>query len=262
MVHKICDMEQPLVSCITPTANREKYLPYCIGYFLSQDYPNKELILLDDGRKSYDYLIPDDPRIRYIYSAEKLGTIGTKRNLACEKANGEIIVQWDDDDYYAPDWISRQVEAQLTSGADLTGLNNVHYYQPLYDKHVAYINDEGPKFWLFGPTMAFKKSFWENHRFRDLQVGEDHDFVWNSGGTVHALGYFNGYISLLHAHNTSIKPVEDPKQKKLGEFWVDEGADRMDNEDTDGIANKSNQQEQQQANTDKYLSYPDIRKRK
>jgi len=36
--------------------------------------------------------------------------VGAKRNLACDLANGDIIVHWDDDDWMA-DWrLSYQVE--------------------------------------------------------------------------------------------------------------------------------------------------------
>ena len=39
----------PLVSCVMPTANRRPYVAQAIRYFQRQDYPNKELVILDDG---------------------------------------------------------------------------------------------------------------------------------------------------------------------------------------------------------------------
>ncbi|MCC8423671.1 glycosyltransferase family A protein [Mucilaginibacter sp. UR6-11] len=214
-------MEFPLVSCIMPTANRQKYIPLALNYFMRQDYPNTELVIIDDGITSSRDLIPDDPRIRYFYSAP-LGTIGLKRNYACEISKGEIIVHWDDDDWYADDWVSRQVKALNASGADITGLNNVVFYSPALNKRWRYEDTETDKPWICGATMAYKKSFWEQHRFPDLQVGEDYDFVWNSGAKTFALGYLEGFIALLHQHNTSIKPVENPKHKKNPVGW--EGA--------------------------------------
>jgi len=211
-------MNQPLVSCITPTANRQKYLPLAIDYFLKQDYPNKELIIVDDGIKTSAPIIPDHPQIKYFFT-DPLGTIGIKRNYACGQASGEIILHWDDDDWYAGDWISRQVEAQQSSGADITGLNRVIFYSPSVDKKWMYEDTEEDKPWLCGATMAYKKSFWEAHPFIDLQVGEDYDFVWNSGAKIFALDYLQGFIAILHAHNTSIKPVEDPRHKKHATGW-------------------------------------------
>src|SRR5512137_1714402 len=83
-----------IVSCIMPTCNRRKFVPRAIQYFLRQDYPFRELIVVDDGTDGVRDLIPGDGRIRYIRIGKKL-TIGAKRNLACEQAVGEIILHWD-----------------------------------------------------------------------------------------------------------------------------------------------------------------------
>lgn len=214
-------MNQPLVSCIMPTANRQKYIPFAIDYFLQQDYINSELVIIDDGRESILPLVPENPRIRYFFSEEPIGTIGVKRNYACEKSRGEIIMHWDDDDWYAPDWISRHIDALSTSKADITGLNRVVFYSPSLNKRWMYEDSETEKPWLCGATMAYRKSFWKAHPFVDLQVGEDYDFVWNSNAKVFAMDYLGGFIAILHPNNTSIKPVEDPKHKKNPTPWVD-----------------------------------------
>lgn len=211
---------KPLVSCIMPTANRQKYIPFAVNYFLEQDYPNRELVIIDDGAMSAQSLIPSDPRIRYYYS-KPLGTIGVKRNYACEIAAGEIIAHWDDDDWYASDWLSRHVEALTGSDADISGLNKVVFYSPALNKKWIYEDSEMERPWLCGATMVYRKSFWEKHRFVDLQVGEDYDFVWNSNAKVVALDYIKGFIALLHPHNTSIKPIENPKHKKHATSWME-----------------------------------------
>jgi glycosyltransferase involved in cell wall biosynthesis len=54
--------------------------------------------------------------------------LGAKRNLACEIARGEIIAHWDDDDWYAPDRLSRQAALLTDSGASLCGLDTVLFY--------------------------------------------------------------------------------------------------------------------------------------
>jgi len=211
-------MNNPDVSCIMPTANRQKYLPLAIKYFLLQDYQNAELIIVDDGFEPSDALIPNNPRIKYFYT-KPIGTIGMKRNFACEKANGEIIMHWDDDDYYAHDWISQMKNALINSNADIVGLNKVIFYSPSVERRWMYVDDDVDKPWLCGATMTYRKSFWKQHPFVDLQVGEDYDFVWNSGAKIFALDYTMGFVALLHAHNTSIKPVENPRHKKHAAAW-------------------------------------------
>ncbi|MGY0036925.1 glycosyltransferase family 2 protein [Pedobacter sp. NJ-S-72] len=155
-------IKSPLVSCIMPTANRQKFIPFAIDYFLQQDYSNAELVIIDDGIESVASLVPDNPKIKYFYT-EPLGTIGIKRNYACEQASGEIIMHWDDDDWYAPDWISRLTNALLTSEADITGLNRVVFYSPSVDKRWMYEDSELDKPWLCGATMTYIRSLFGNN---------------------------------------------------------------------------------------------------
>ena len=210
-------MNLPLVSCIMPTANREKYIPYAIRYFLDQNYPNKELVIVDDGHTSVAPFIPEKDTISYFYSAP-IGTIGLKRNYACEKAKGEIIVNWDDDDWYAPDWISFQVNTLFETGADICGIRHIHHYSPIVnilwqgDAHNR--NNPNSRIWLAGATMAYWKSFWKKHPFKDLQKGEDEDFVQNPGAKVYAHDYIDGFVAILHPDNTTFKSFENRRHKK------------------------------------------------
>jgi len=212
-------MNEPLVSCIMPTANRQKYIPFTLNYFLNQDYKNVELVIIDDGKESILPLLPDDSRIKYFYT-EPLGTIGTKRNYACEKATGEIIMHWDDDEWYANDWISKQVQFLIGSGADISGIEFVHYYSPITDTFwvgsAENRNNPAKKHqWLNGPTIAYWKSFWKSYPFKDLQKGEDDEFVNNLAAKTYAHDYIDGFIKILHPGNTTVKYFEKVKHKDL-----------------------------------------------
>jgi hypothetical protein len=46
-----------LVSCIMPTTNRRRFVPAAIGMFLAQDYPNKELVILDGAQVGTSHLM-------------------------------------------------------------------------------------------------------------------------------------------------------------------------------------------------------------
>jgi glycosyltransferase involved in cell wall biosynthesis len=89
----------PLVSCICPTYNRppryQHLLEEAIASFLRQDYPNKELIVLNDcpGQE----LTCDEPGVRVVNVAERYPSIGDKQNAAVGLARGELIAPWDDD---------------------------------------------------------------------------------------------------------------------------------------------------------------------
>ncbi|MBP3960494.1 glycosyltransferase [Gemmata sp. G18] len=50
-----------LVSCIMPTRNRRVRSARALHNFLAQDYPNKELVVIDDGTDSVADLVAGAP---------------------------------------------------------------------------------------------------------------------------------------------------------------------------------------------------------
>jgi glycosyltransferase involved in cell wall biosynthesis len=210
-------MGLPFVTCIMPTANREKFVPLAVGYFTEQNYPNKELVIIDDGSRSVADLLPSNPQLRYFYT-EPLGSIGLKRNYAIEKARGSIIIHWDDDDWHAFDWISQEVNFLLKTGADITGIRHAHHYSPImgsfWQGDAENRNNPNSKVWLHGATLAYQKAYWEKHPFKDLQKGEDEEFVQHPDANVYAHEYIDGFIAILHPHNTTVKPFEELRFKK------------------------------------------------
>ena len=212
-------MKQPLVSCIMPTGNRPQFLRYAIDYFLQQDYQNSELIILDDGTESSQSFIPEDPRIRYFYY-DYVQLLGTKRNFCCEQAKGEIIIHLDDDDWYENDWISREVDALMSSGADITGLSDINFFLNSSNQHWEYKDDRSGKPWVYGATLAYYKSFWEKNKFHEMNLGEDNSFIWNSNAKIYSHDYTDGYLGLIHRENAGIIPFESPRNKPQVARWV------------------------------------------
>jgi glycosyltransferase involved in cell wall biosynthesis len=203
---------QPLVSCIMPTADRRCFVPQAIRCFQAQDYPNKELIILDDGADSIMDLIPNDPQIHYTRLVHKQ-TVGAKRNLACESARGEIIAHWDDDDWHAPHRLSYQV-ASLTQGAsEVCGANRLYFYNIDTGSAWQYIYPESQRLWLAGGTLCYRRAFWLAHRFADVNVGEDTRFVWSTPvDRLLLLPDASWYVAIIHRHNVSPK-------RTTGSYW-------------------------------------------
>ncbi|MGH9943029.1 MAG: glycosyltransferase, partial [Pyrinomonadaceae bacterium] len=56
----------PLVSCMMPTRNRRAFVPFALQHFLRQDYPRKELIVIDDGDDEVSDLTQGLPGVRYL----------------------------------------------------------------------------------------------------------------------------------------------------------------------------------------------------
>ena len=110
----------PLVTCIMPTADRRPFVPRAIAQFLRQTHPKRQLLILDDGVDRVGDLVPDDGRIRYVPLRGRV-TVGAKRNLACQLAEGVIIAHWDDDDWMSDDRLERQVAALAGAKAEVCG---------------------------------------------------------------------------------------------------------------------------------------------
>jgi glycosyltransferase involved in cell wall biosynthesis len=191
------------------TMARKKFIPLALSYFHRQDYPAKELIIVEDNAGPIKLEIPEHDHVRYISRARRFSSIGAKRNYACAHAMGDIIVHLDDDDWYAPDWISRQVNTLMNEAADICGLSRVNFYKPGTRQYWQYLYSYNKLPWVAGATMAYRKSLWEQGPFPDKQVGEDNHFVWFAKGKVAAHDYTDGFVSILHDSNTSPKFTDD-----------------------------------------------------
>jgi predicted O-methyltransferase YrrM len=197
---------KPLVSCIMPTADRRAFVPQAIRYFLRQDYPSRELIVLDDGADPVDDLAGGDPRVRYV-RLDTRQTLGAKYNLAGQFARGDIMIHWDDDDWMA-DWrLSYQVENLLMHPGDtLSGLARLFFYDPRAAAAWEYIYPAAERPWVAGATFCYSRDFSERHRFPDLNEGADTVFVWElREATVAVLPKHDFYVGMVHARNTSPK---------------------------------------------------------
>ena len=103
----------PLVTIITPAYNRANLITETIESVLSQDYPNLEYIVLDDGSTdaTRDIIKRYDGRLRW-ESHPNIGetlTVNKGFSLAC----GEIIGVVNSDDPLLPGAIRRAVETLL-----------------------------------------------------------------------------------------------------------------------------------------------------
>jgi len=204
----------PLVSCVMPTRNRRRFVSQSIWYFIRQDYPYKELIVLDDGEDSVADLIPADDRIRYVRLDRHL-SIGAKRNLGCDMSGGELIAHWDDDDWISPHRLSLQINLLLGSAANLCGLRDLLHYKPEAGEAWLYRYPEGAQPWVAGGTLLYRRSAWVENRFPEIDVGEDAAFVWQQPAErIAVVPDTSFYIALIHRGNTSSKRLADPRWER------------------------------------------------
>ena len=194
------------VTCLCLTRNRLEWLPKAIRCFQRQTYRNRELLILADGQ-DVRHLVPDDPRIRLIHLARR-PEIGAKRNYGCERAAGEIITHWDDDDHSAPGRLAEQIERLLDSGKAVAGFHSMRFTDGS-----RWWKYEGTRNYALGTSLCYRRNWWLVHPFPVVQVGEDNQFV----AAAHAAGELvtadAGDLMYATNHPGNTSP------RKMGDNW-------------------------------------------
>ncbi|MFE4924245.1 glycosyltransferase [Streptomyces sp. NPDC056661] len=123
----------PTVSCLMVTKDRSATARRAIRCFLTQTYPNLELVVVEDGTDdALAQHIRDlgDPRIRHHRLPPEERTLGELRNEAVDRATGPYVCQWDDDDLYDPERVETQMAAILALGAEACFLARERLWWP------------------------------------------------------------------------------------------------------------------------------------
>lgn len=225
-------MDAPLVSVITPTTGRQHLLPALYDVFLTQTYSNLELLIHEDGPARSTYLDSiQDQRVRYIYSEKKI-TTGAKRNRLIQEARGEIIVFFDDDDYYSPEYITAMIG--FLEDADMVKLSGWFAYSVLHDNFFYWDTTDANEIHFkvgkgpigtqnakkagatiinmfmdgYGFSYVFRKKAFSSIAFPDIDFGEDIAFVTAAKEQHKRIKYINDQtglsIHMLHANNLSL----------------------------------------------------------
>ncbi|PSL44679.1 glycosyl transferase family 2 [Chitinophaga niastensis] len=102
-------VSQPLVSIIIPTYNREHILSGAIESAIKQTYPNKQIIVVDDGSvdKTRE-LVARYPQVEYVFQTN--GRQGKARNTGLCHARGLYVASLDSDDTWNADFLERCIE--------------------------------------------------------------------------------------------------------------------------------------------------------
>jgi glycosyltransferase involved in cell wall biosynthesis len=109
----------PPVTIVIPCYNAGKWIDVCIQSVLVQDYPNKEVIIVNDG--STDNTVDKASQyggVKIINFTKNKGE-GAACRAGFECAGGEYVCRLSADDYFVvANHLSRQIEAMKRTGAD------------------------------------------------------------------------------------------------------------------------------------------------
>ena len=191
------------VSVIVPTKDRQHFYQSLYQCFRDQTHTDKELVVLDDSMLPATFFRSlGDPSVRYYHTAPGM-SLGRKRNLLVEFARGEVIAQFDDDDYYAPGYLQTMLDS--LGNADLVKLAGWYTYMngssATGGDFFGYWDTESPEqtcfalrpggvtelrqsqgvqdrnLYGYGFSYVFRKSVFDHVEFPDINFAEDYELV-------------------------------------------------------------------------------------
>ena len=116
MERKTSTNREPFVSIVIPNWNGKKILRECLHSLISQNYRNREIIVVDNASAdgSPDIIREEFPDVKLIINERNLGWAGGC-NVGIKVAKGNLIALFNNDAVADPDWLSELVNAMETS---------------------------------------------------------------------------------------------------------------------------------------------------
>src|SRR5260370_10106064 len=111
-----------LVSIIIITRNRPVLLSHCLRRVFDQQYPRKEVIVVDSSfDDETERLVAQYPEIISVRLREQFNNMPQPRNEGFALASGDIIAFIDDDAMVYPHWLEALVAAYQDSTVGAVG---------------------------------------------------------------------------------------------------------------------------------------------
>jgi glycosyltransferase involved in cell wall biosynthesis len=122
---------QPVVSVVVPSFNRFDSLLAALSSVRASTYPCVEIIVVDDGSTSPDYVAHDFGDSRIIHLGEQnnsrnlfgFPSVGHVRNIGMMASTGEYIAFIDDSDWFLPAKLAMQVAVMIQTGCKMSSTN-------------------------------------------------------------------------------------------------------------------------------------------
>ena len=193
---------EKFVSILVPTKDRPQFVENILNNFNRQSYKSDkmELIIMDDGALD---LASNFENFSYIsYIKVRPMTLGEKRNKLIEIAKGDILIFFDDDDYYPKDKVSECVRVlENNTNYLITGSSVMYIYFPKYNDILKYGPSWHPNHATCA-TLAFKKEYYKNNKFPHLRKAEEKKFLNGYKSPLYQMNPFKSILVIGHNENT------------------------------------------------------------
>jgi len=219
----------PFVSVCTPTFNRRPFIPIIIECFKNQDYPadRMEWIIVDDGSDSVRDIVESAnlPQIKYVH-VDKQMSLGKKRNYMHSLCAGDILVYFDDDDYYPPERVSHAVDTLTKNPRALCAGSSEIY---VFYKNPSQMVQFGPynETHATAGTFAIRRELLSMTKYNDhAALAEEKEFLKDYSVPMVQLDPLRTILVFSHSHNTFDKRLalknSHPNNVRISEKSVDD----------------------------------------
>lgn len=190
----------PRVSVVVASYNGARTLEACLSSLEKLNYPDYEVILVDDGSTDATARMAlEHPRVRYIFQENK--GLSVARNTGINAATGQVVAFTDSDCRADEDWLHYLIGDLLSS--DYAGIGG-HNFLPPEDSWIAaavMVSPGGPAHVMLndreaehipGCNMAFYK--WALDQIGGFdpiyrKAGDDVDVCWRLQQAGHRIGF-------------------------------------------------------------------------
>lgn len=157
-------VNEPLVSCIVPVFNGERYLEEALDSVLNQTYQRLELIVVNDGSSDGTSRVIAEfgSRVRCVDQLNSGPAVARNRGIA--EATGDFIAFLDADDLWLPEKISCQMErfrAQVALDVSVTYIQNFWEEEPPDQIYERSRHPMEPMPGYSSPTMVARRTVFE-----------------------------------------------------------------------------------------------------
>jgi len=182
---------KPLVSIVVPLYNYDKYIADCIESIIQSDYPNKEIIVIDDFSTDNSYKIAKKFKSEGIFVKRFNRNKGYSvvKNSGIKRSRGDYISILDADDLYTKDSISVRVEMLLENDvdfihADALAINGDISLKQCYKTNDFKVLHFPTPYEIHAQTVMVKRSLYEKFGLYDerLRSRSDREMWWRFFG--------------------------------------------------------------------------------
>jgi len=174
-----------MVSVVITTFNRRSFLREAVLSVLTQDYRDKEIIVVDDGSTDNSFEEVRGLDVRYVW--KRNGGISSARNMGIAVSKGDYLAFLDVDDLWKKGKLSEQIGRMVensnpVSYTDEIWIRNGKWFnqRQRHKKYSGYIFEQCLPLCIISPSsVVVKKEVFDDVGFFDesLPVCEDYD-MW------------------------------------------------------------------------------------